>query len=385
MIRERPNSTLEVVVYFGRTHKPPRRSVTIRGTGRDAWKRARRVEADLLRDAAKAREPVEHHTVDELIEKWRKVVRHEKSTATRTVESSVVNQIRPHLGRIRVADLTLQRIDEWVVDIEREGGVRPKGGPLAPGTVRRVFNILHAALEQAVRWEWIERNPATGATLSSVPKPRPQPPTKDQVRALLARARADDPELLVFARLAAVTGTRRGGLCALRWSDVDLDNGQIRKVAAIKEAATGTYVGATKTGAESYAAIGDSTSAMLREHRARQEARAAEFGKSVAPDGYLFARDFEGRQYWTPGGITKRFARLRAAAGLPSSVKLKQLRHFSATELLDNGFALPVVASRLDHVRTATTTDFYAGARAASDQAAADFLNELLDAQSAGG
>ena len=36
-----------------------------------------------------------------------------------------------------------------------------------------------------------------------------------------------DPRLAPLLMLAALTGMRRGELCALRWTDVDLDRGQM--------------------------------------------------------------------------------------------------------------------------------------------------------------
>jgi hypothetical protein len=88
--------------------------------------------------------------------------------------------------------LTSARIDKLYADLRRSGG--QGGGPLSPRTVRRVHNILHSALEQAVRWEWLGANPATR---SSPPKLGPldiHPPSPDEVGRLLAAAEAEDPD-----------------------------------------------------------------------------------------------------------------------------------------------------------------------------------------------
>jgi integrase len=384
MIRER-DGYLEVVVYFGRdAHgREKRRSRGVRGTTPKSWRAARKIERDLLRKSVAARRPDAGKTVNELLDEWLAVARHEKSTRTREAPY-LKNQIRPRIGHIAVADLTLARLDALFVELEHDGGIRTGGPdaetrPLAPATCRRIWAILHAALEQAVRWDWIDRNPAKGVRLPELPNPNPNPPDAETIRGLLDLARARDPELLVFARLAAVTGTRRGGVCAVRWTDIDLDRAEIRKSAAVKEADGGHYLGGTKTGAESWAAIGSGTVEMLREHRARVDDRAAEFGKVVRPDGFLFSDDLDGARPISPAKITLRWRRLRDAAGLPPTVQLRQLRHFAATEMLDRGVPLATVSGRLDHARQSTTSDFYAGSRRASDRDAADLMDGLLD------
>ena len=42
-----------------------------------------------------------------------------------------------------------------------------------------------------------------------------------EVQKMVAAADADDPDMATFIALAAVTGARRGGLCGLRFGDID--------------------------------------------------------------------------------------------------------------------------------------------------------------------
>src|SRR5207248_5999057 len=97
---------------------------------------------------------------------------------------------------------------------------------LSPARVLKVHSILRAALRQAVRWQMITDNPATHASPPRPVRPPVQAPTPDDVARLLAAAQAEDPEFALYLRLAAVTGARRGELCALRWDDIDLERGQ---------------------------------------------------------------------------------------------------------------------------------------------------------------
>jgi integrase len=49
-----------------------------------------------------------------------------------------------------------------------------------------------------------------------------QPPQAEDAARLLSTANAESPELGLFLRLAVVLGARRGEICGLRWSDIDL-------------------------------------------------------------------------------------------------------------------------------------------------------------------
>jgi integrase len=75
--------------------------------------------------------------------------------------------------------------------------------------------------------------------------------------------------------------------------------------------------------------------------------------------------------------VTGRWTRLRKEIGL-SYVRLHDLRHFVATELLTAGIDLRTVANRLGHARTSTTLDIYWGFVPARDRDAADHLDALL-------
>ena len=99
---------------------------------------------------------------------------------------------------------------------------------MSPGTVRRVHAILSAALNYAVSWGWIDRNPADYAHPPKLPRRRALPPQPEQVAELLNAAAATDDELAVFLWLAVTSGARRGELVALRWIDVDFDHGLLR-------------------------------------------------------------------------------------------------------------------------------------------------------------
>jgi hypothetical protein len=80
---------------------------------------------------------------------------------------------------------------------------------------------------------------------------------------------------------------------------------------------------------------------------------------------------------WNPDTMTHRYRRYARRIGITSS--LKELRHYSATQLLTAGTDLNTVAGRLGHAEGSTTLKFYAQFTQPADQRAAAVIPAQLD------
>ena len=87
--------------------------------------------------------------------------------------------------------------------------------------------MARQSLEHARKWGLIARCPAIDATPPSQRRKEVVPPTVDQVWTLLEAARAEDSAFVTYLWVLAATGCRRGEGCALRWTDIDLDRGEV--------------------------------------------------------------------------------------------------------------------------------------------------------------
>ena len=63
---------------------------------------------------------------------------------------------------------------------------------------------------------------------------------------------------------------------------------------------------------------------------------------------------------------------------MSASIRLHDLRHFQATQLLDVGVPVPTVAARLGHADGTTTMKIYAHGTQRADQQAAHVVGKLL-------
>jgi hypothetical protein len=150
-IRQRGRGTWELRVYIGLDPDSGRRRYatrTVHGTRRAATAAL----AELVEDAECSR--VRAGTVGELLERWMAAASPAWSASTvRETRSLMRCHLLPHLGHIHVTKLTAADIDDVYAHLLRRGGRDDR--PLSPGTVHRVHVVLHRALTQAVRWEWI--------------------------------------------------------------------------------------------------------------------------------------------------------------------------------------------------------------------------------------
>jgi integrase len=92
--------------------------------------------------------------------------------------------------------------------------------------VRQIHFILRAALDRAVRWRYLGINEAALAEPPAFERHEPDPPSAEEVADLLNEAWRD-PSWGMLLWLTMVTGCRRGEMCALRWTDLDVVRGMM--------------------------------------------------------------------------------------------------------------------------------------------------------------
>ena len=216
-------------------------------------------------------------------------------------------------------------------------------------TVIKQHNLLTNTLNAAERQEYITKNPMRAV---SPPKKRQREAkfyTPEQLGVLLAKAVGTRLELPMF--ICAYLGLRRGELCGLRWSDVDLEHHTItientRTQAGKKEIEKGTKTASsTRT-----LYLPDTLCDMLKAAKEHQQACRATYKNTVIvmEDGRPFR----------PNYLSELFGKFLADNDLPKIV-LHELRHTFAS--LSNQAGIPAynIGKALGHSTPATTQKIY--------------------------
>ncbi|WP_181871514.1 tyrosine-type recombinase/integrase [Sphaerisporangium album] len=373
--------------------------------------------AKLLRDVEAEREPQEAATLDYVLTRYLEVADLEVSTRE-AHEGYIRRTIRPVLGDVRIGKLRADMLDSLYTHLKRCSRLcnrlpkvehcteaehvcnalcvplkdhrtpRPhqcdqrctphKCKPMAAGSILRIHAIISAALNLAVRYDWIDRNVAEKATPPQPKKREPDPPTPKQAARLLNELWEADPEFALFVWLATTTGARRGELVGLRRHRIDFEAQEIRITRNYLVKAGQQIEKDTKTGEGRRLSLDPLTCELLQEHLRRRETALNEAGVESTEDAFVFSPDPAGLRPWNPDTITHKYERYARATGIRSS--LKELRHYSATQLLSNGIDLRTAAGRLGHSGGGVTTlRFYAQFTRPADKQAAAMLSSQLE------
>ena len=249
--------------------------------------------------------------------------------------------------------------------------------PMAKGTIRNIHSILSGAFEAAKRWEWIDRNPADSVRAPTVTqKKRPATPPADVVNVIDQARATSQRDIALYLWLVAITGVRRGELCAVQTADIDLGNGVVHIAFNYVVKAGHKLRKDTKTHQERYIAIDPVTCALIQETLDQTTTALAAVGVTLAPSAFLFSNDPAHLRPWNPDWVTHRVCDLAQAAGV--DLDIKGIRHYTASQLLAAGFDLGNTAARLGHSGGgATTLKHYADPVSEVDRRAAAYLAQL--------
>lgn len=277
--------------------------------------------------------------------------------------------IRPELGKIRLSKLTARHLDQLYDKMTAKGN--------RPLTVRRLHTVLGAMLSQGERWNLVQVNVARKARPPTVHSEQVEAPDVTQVRALVTEAERVDPTLAVFVFIAALTGARRGELCALRWNDVDWRSGLLTIARSVYEIEGGGWgEKATKRQQVRRLSLDDVGLEVLHRHRSTVETVATDLGLEVRQDGFIFSRSPVGSEPIRPNVVTHFMADISKTLGFKTH--FHALRHFSATELIAQGHDVRTVAGRLGHADASITLRVYSHVLPERDRQAAAALGRAL-------
>jgi integrase len=254
----------------------------------------------------------------------------------------------PTLGNLTLNELTPQVILKLYAQKLEVG--------LSPTTVNLPHNVLHRALESAVRWELIGRNACDAVSPPKKGRHEIHPFGMEQAQHLLAAANGHPLEALYV--LALTTGMRRGELLALKWQDIDLEAGRLQVRRTLTRLPGKRLIEAEPKTEHSRRTIVLAPLAIeaLKQHRLRQHEARLQAGPTWNNLDYVFCSK-EGTPL-SPSPIIRRFKQLLREASLPE-IRFHDLRHSTASLLLFLGVHPKIVQELLGHNQIGITLNIY--------------------------
>src|SRR5262245_971085 len=246
-------------------------------------------------------------TVAAFLERWIEHMEGQVSPRSHERYAEIARKnIVPLLGGLGLTKLQPAHISQAYAKALTSGR-RDGCGGLSARTVTHMHRVLRQALQQAVGWQMLARNPADAVKPPKVERRQMHTLDADGTVELIEAAR--ETSLFVPILLGVLCGLRRAEITALRWRHVDLDRGQLSVVASTEQMNGGTREKDTKSGKGRTVALSPMVVEELRAHRIEQAEGLFRFGVRLTDDHHVVAR--EDGQPLQPRSFTHAFIKLR--------------------------------------------------------------------------
>ena len=241
--------------------------------------------------------------------------------------------------------------------MDLEAYYRFKLQTLSPVTVQKHHANIYSALEYARKNKIVNFNAAKDAWCPARKKRQVGGfYTMEQIARLKEVIRGETVEVPLM--LIASYGFRRSEVLGLKWDAVDFEQKTITIRAVLVISGTEvSFVEDTKSSASKRTLpMSDELAAYLKQIKARQAQDREKYGSLYRDDGFVCVRE-DGTPIH-PAYLTRRFKRIAEKNGLPV-IRLHDLRHSAATNLLAMGFSVKDVSVWLGHADVTTTLNIY--------------------------
>jgi integrase len=188
----------------------------------------------------------------------------------------------------------------------------------------------------------------------------------------------------VLLDLAVETGCRRGEMCGTEWKNIDFENKTITFNQALIKSEYGWIIGNLKT-ETSYRALSlsDNLIDQLKKLHIQQlqnkKLFKSEYHLNVFDDiEYDLICIQRNGKFMIPNDIADRLRALLKRNKIDKNIRWHDLRHTSATLLLENGVAMKTIQKRLGHASMSTTSDIYSHVTEKMDREATNILSRTI-------
>jgi integrase len=308
-----------------------------------------------------------------------------RKESTIRIRQHEIDKLKPYLAKLKLKNITRKQYQDALNDLKSQGK--------SEKTIEGVHVTGRMIFKTAIEFEMIKKDPTQFAVIPKTVKTIDQLEAEEEIIKYLekeelslflktAREKGLDKDYTVFLVLA-YTGMRDGELSALKWKDVDLDEGTIN--------ITKTYYNPknnvpeykllppkTKTSKRKIT-VDDVVLEELNKHKAKQNVIKMENRKTYHDKDFIFTKE---EKYLGYPEITKtyvnRMRRLLKLAGLNTALTPHSLRHTHTSLLAEAGVSLPEIMERLGHKDDEITKQVYMHTTKTMKKEASRKFSELM-------
>lgn len=288
---------------------------------------------------------------------------------------TLINCIKEHLGHIPLVQLKTPHVDRFYSDLKLATDLHGNRR-YSNGTILKVHRVFHQAMEKAIAWNLIVKNPVKYASKPKDDDREIKVWTLKELDYFLKNIKdAEVYNVYYPVLIAAHTGLREGEIAALKWENVNLEEGWLMvKYTAVEKTGQGVVLEEPKTESSKDKVI--LTKKLIEELkilRKEQLKHKLETGIDLDfvccwPDGKPLRPTYISR------GFKYHVKRLNM-----SYITFHGLRHTHASILFELGATSQEISKRLRHSRVSTTDDIYIHLKEDTKKSTADLFNRAVE------
>ena len=342
-------------------------------------KKAEKILNDLLLEWDKKNVKYCDLTVAEYFKNWIKEIELEvKPNTYRSYKGNMENHIIPYFES---KDILIQELKPYHLEDYYKFKLKPHSKlrsdeALSHTTIKHHHQNISKALSDAVRKDIIHYNPASYAKTPKTETYKSEFLNPKQLQDLLLLFKGSSVEIPVT--LCAIYGFRRSEVLGLSWNSIDFVNRTITISQTLQQhkGENTNYIDTPKT-ESSYRTLPltEDVYQMLKKHKELQRKRKELIGNNYVDNNFVCT--WEDGNVIAPNYLSRTFHKIIIKSTLPH-IRLHDLRHSVASNLLNNGFSVVQVAEWLGHSSSSTTLKFYAHSDKTSKIQIAVSLNKMI-------
>lgn len=286
--------------------------------------------------------------------------------AFKTYKRHIKNHINPIFENMNLDEIQTLHVVTFMANLKKpEARKDGAEGCLASGTIAYIYRVLKNILQRATDWNIIKENPMKGVKKPAVEETEFEFYDEDEAREVIAALNKEVRKWRLFILGSMIGGCRRGELIALEWTDVDFENMTMAISKSISDTENSHAIEKGPKSKSSKRKI-DMPEWFMEEMKIHQREWKKERllvgdkWKGTDQDGeerfYVFHGGYGKPYYHTyPSEWWKKFLKRHDL----KEIRLHDLRHSSATLLIEAGASMKAIQKRLGHSKYQTTANIY--------------------------
>lgn len=302
--------------------------------------------------------------------------------------SNLEKRILPVFGDIKIRDIKKVDVTFFINDLQKKNRrIDGKNEALSPSTVRNIYKAFASIMRAAVEWELIDESPCRNIKLPKLTHEEGKAYSESEVRLLLERlSERESPEKRIIVELAITSGARQGEIAALEEKHLNPKNNTIfieqalvvAKKDEFEQVRDGLILKETKGKRKRLVTISEYVMNELLRWVAMKKYQLEQLGEERKWKEHTFLFSDEYGKPYRPDSISQWWDRFMDRNPDLKRIRFHDLRHTSASLLIEAGEHLKAIQYRLGHASMGTTMNTYGHLLPGADQRAASHFDKFF-------